>query len=50
MIKLDDRIVGLALRQDMLYMLSLNNFPVMNMCDVTNKCKRSLASENEASH
>jgi hypothetical protein len=30
----------------MLYMLSLNDFPVMNVCDVTNKCKKS-TSDNE---
>jgi hypothetical protein len=41
-------VVGLAPRQDMLYMLSLNIFHVMNMCDVTNERKRS-TSDNETS-
>jgi hypothetical protein len=35
--KFDNKVVGLAPRQDMLYILSLNDFPVMNVCDVTNK-------------
>jgi hypothetical protein len=33
----NDKVVGLATRQGMMYMLSLNDFPVMNVCDVTNK-------------
>jgi hypothetical protein len=33
----NDKVVGLAPRQGKLYMLSLNDFPVMNVCDVTNK-------------
>jgi hypothetical protein len=44
----NDKVVGLAPRQGMLYMLSLNDFPVMNVCDVTNKHKES-ASDNETS-
>jgi hypothetical protein len=36
-IKFNNVIVGLAPRRGMLYMLSLNDFPVMNVCDVTNK-------------
>jgi hypothetical protein len=40
------KVVGLAPRQGMLYILSLNDFPMMNVCDVTNKCKKS-ASDNE---
>jgi hypothetical protein len=48
-IKFDDVIVGLAPRQDTLYMLSLNNFPVMNVCNVTNKRRRILTSDNETS-
>jgi hypothetical protein len=36
-IKFDDVIIGLAPWRDMLYMLSLNDFFVMNVCDVTNK-------------
>jgi hypothetical protein len=47
-IKLNDKLVALAPRQGMLYMLSLNDFPVMNVCDVTNKCKRGI-SDNETS-
>jgi hypothetical protein len=30
-------------------MLSLNDFPVMNVCDVTNKRRRILTSDNETS-
>jgi hypothetical protein len=44
----NDKVVGLAPRQGMLYILSLNDFPVMNVCDVTNKRKKS-ASDNETS-
>jgi hypothetical protein len=33
----------------MLYMFSLNNFLVMNVCDVINKQKRNNASDNETS-
>jgi hypothetical protein len=43
-----DKIVGLSPRQGMLYMLSLNDFPAMNVCNVTNKRKKS-ASDNETS-
>jgi hypothetical protein len=41
------RIVGLAPREVKFYMLSFNDFPMINMCDVTNKCKRSSAHDNE---
>jgi hypothetical protein len=47
-IKLNDKFVGLAPRQGMLYMLSLNDFPAMNVCDVTNKSKKG-TSDNETS-
>jgi hypothetical protein len=43
-IKFDDVIISLAPRRDMLYMLSLNDFPVMNVCDVTNKRRRISAA------
>jgi hypothetical protein len=33
----------------MLYILSLNDFPMMNMCDVTNKRRRISTSDNETS-
>jgi hypothetical protein len=46
-IKFDDVIIGLAPRQGMLYMLTLNNFSVMNVCDVTNKRRRIMTSDNE---
>jgi hypothetical protein len=36
-IKFNNKVVGLAPGQGMLYMLSLNDFPVVNVCDVTNK-------------
>jgi hypothetical protein len=42
----NDKVVGLAPKQGMLYMLSLNDFPMMNVCDITNKRKKS-ASDNE---
>jgi hypothetical protein len=45
---LNDKVVGLAPRQDMLYMLSLNDFHVLNVCDITNKRKKSV-SDNETS-
>jgi hypothetical protein len=48
-IKFDDVINGLAPWRSMLYMLSLNDFPVMNVCDVTNKRRRILTSDNETS-
>jgi hypothetical protein len=48
-IKFDDVIISLAPRRDMLYMLSLNDFPVMNVCDVTNKRRRISAGDNETS-
>jgi hypothetical protein len=47
-ITLNDKFVGLAPRQGMLYMLSLNDFPAMNVCDVTNKSKKG-TSDNETS-
>jgi hypothetical protein len=40
-IMFNDKVVGLAPRQDMMYMLSLNDFPVMNVYDVTNKRKEN---------
>jgi hypothetical protein len=48
-IKFNDVIVGLALRRGMLYMLSLNDFPVMNVCNVTSKRRRISTSDNETS-
>jgi hypothetical protein len=48
-IKFNNVIVGLALRQCMLYMLSLNDFPMMNMCDVTSKRRRISPRDNETS-
>jgi hypothetical protein len=48
-IKVNDVIVGLAPRRGTLYILSLNNFPVMNMYDVTNKRRRISTSDNETS-
>jgi hypothetical protein len=48
-IKFDDVIIGLAPWRDMLYMLPLNDFPKMNVCDVTNKQRRISASDNETS-
>jgi hypothetical protein len=42
-IKFNNKVVGRAPSQ---VMLSLKIFPVMNVCDVTNKCKRNIASEN----
>jgi hypothetical protein len=45
-LKFDNKVVGLAPRQGM---LSLNDFLVMNLCDVTNKRKRNNASYNETS-
>jgi hypothetical protein len=33
----------------MLYILSLNDFPVMNVCDVTNKRRKITTSDNETS-
>jgi hypothetical protein len=47
--KFDDVIIGLAPRRGTLYMLSLNDFPVMNVCDVTNKIRRITTSDNETS-
>jgi hypothetical protein len=41
-----DKVIDLAPRQGMLYMLSLNDFPMMNMCDVPNRHKKS-DSDNE---
>jgi hypothetical protein len=48
-IKFDDVVVGLSPRRGVLYMLSLNDFPVMNVCDVTNKRRRFSACDNETS-
>jgi hypothetical protein len=48
-IKFNDVIIGLAPQRGVLYMLSLNNFPVMNVCDVTNKRRRISTSNNETS-
>jgi hypothetical protein len=48
-IKFDDVIVCLAPRRGMLYILSLNDFPVMNVSDVTNKPRRISTSDNETS-
>jgi hypothetical protein len=33
----------------MLYMSSLNDFPMMNVCDVSSKRRRILTSDNETS-
>jgi hypothetical protein len=41
-IKFNNKVMGFAPRQDMLYMLSLNDFPVMNVCDVTNKREKKI--------
>jgi hypothetical protein len=48
-IKFNNKAVGLPPRQGMLDMLSFNDFPVMNVCDVTNKRKRNIASCNKTS-
>jgi hypothetical protein len=48
-IMFNNKVVDFAFRQGMLYILSLNDFPVMNVCDVTNKCKRNITSDNETS-
>jgi hypothetical protein len=48
-IKFDNKVVDLAPRQGMMYILSLNDFPMMNVCDVTNKQKRNNSSDNETS-
>jgi hypothetical protein len=48
-IKFDNKVVCFAPRQGMLYMLSLNDFPVMNVCDVINKQQKNNASDNETS-
>jgi hypothetical protein len=37
----NDKVIGLAPRQGMGYMLSLNDFPMMNVCDVPNRHKKS---------
>jgi hypothetical protein len=47
-IKFNNKVVGPPPRQGMLYMLSLNDFTLMNVCGVTNKRKRS-TSDNETS-
>jgi hypothetical protein len=36
-INFDNKVVGFAPRQGMLYMLSPNDFPMMNVCDVKNR-------------
>jgi hypothetical protein len=48
-IKFNNVIIDLARWRGMLYMLSFNDFPVMNVCDVTNKRRRILTSDNETS-
>jgi hypothetical protein len=48
-IKFNDVIVGLTPMRGMLYMLSLNDFPVMNVCNVTSKRRRISTSDNETS-
>jgi hypothetical protein len=48
-IKFDYKIVGLTPRQCILDMLSLNDFPVMNVCDITNKQKRYNVRDNKTS-
>jgi hypothetical protein len=40
-IKFDNKVVRLAPRQGMLYMLSLSDFSVMTLCDVINKQKNN---------
>jgi hypothetical protein len=45
----DDVIIDLATRRGMLYIVSFNDFPVMNMCGVTNKRRRILTDDNETS-
>ena len=44
-IELNDNNVGLAIRHDKLYMLLLNDSSVMNVCDGTNKYKKSKGDE-----
>jgi hypothetical protein len=46
-IKFNNVIAGLAPRQGMLYMLSLNDFPMINVCDVTSKQRRIFDYDNE---
>jgi hypothetical protein len=48
-IKLDNKVVVLAPMQGMLYMFSLNDFPVMSVGDVTNKRKRSISDSETSS-
>ena len=48
LLKFDDEIVGLAPRHDKLYLLPLNDSSVMNVCDVTNKRKRSITNETSS--
>ena len=48
LLKFDDAIVGLAPRHDKLYLLPLNDSSVMNVCDVTNKRKRSITNETSS--
>jgi hypothetical protein len=48
-IKFNNVIIDLARWRGMLYMLSFNDFPVMNVCDVTNKRRRISTSDNETS-
>jgi hypothetical protein len=47
-ISFNNKVVSLAPRQGMLYMLFLNDFPMMNVSDVTSKRKKS-SSDNETS-
>jgi hypothetical protein len=42
----NDKVIGLAPMQGMVYMLSLNDFPMMNVCDIPNRHKKS-DSDNE---
>ena len=40
--------IGLAIQQDKLYMLPLNECSVMNVCDVANKRKRNTSNETSS--
>jgi hypothetical protein len=48
-IKFNDVIIGLTPWRGMLYILSVIDFPMMNVCDVTNKQRRILTIDNETS-
>jgi hypothetical protein len=48
-VKFDNKVLGLAHRQSMLYILFLNDFLVMNVYNATNKQKRNNSSNNETS-